>query len=165
MIIRHCCAISQIVVLFFRKTNVTLCCEIFESDAPPIPKSTQEVGQALTSGKMVDKLGKNPEFLKIQGRRTATSEMTLCYLCNTEVRSTATCKIKFLIFCARSVISSGTMEGTDAPVRTPRRGKKQVIFCIFLFFFFLRKEKLEAMSQPAFAFCQCGDKLRLWPAM
>merc|ERR1719209_2668416 len=57
------------------------------------------------------------------------------------------------------------MEGTDAPVRTPRRGKKQVIFYIFLLFFFLRKEKLEAMSQPAFAFCQCGDKLRLWPSM
>ena len=138
---------------------------MFESDDPPTPKSTQEVGQALISGRMVDKVGKNPEFLKIQGRRPTASGMTLCYLCNTEVRLTATCKIKFLIFFARSVISSGTMEGTDAPVRTPRRGKKQVIFCIFLFFFFLRKEKLEAMSQPAFAFCQCGDKLRLWPAM
>ena len=119
------------------------CCEIFESDDPPIPKSTQEVGQALTSGRMADKVRKNPnwpEFLKIQGRRPTASGMTLCYLCNTEVRSTATCKIKFLIFFARSVISSGTMEGTDATVRTPRRGKKQVIFCIFYSFLFKEGE-------------------------
>jgi len=44
------------------------CCEMFESDDPPTPKSTQEVGQAL-----------------ISGRRPVTSGMTLCYLCNTEI--------------------------------------------------------------------------------
>ena len=38
------------------------CCEIFESDDPPIPKSTQEVGQALVSGRMVEKSGKESKL-------------------------------------------------------------------------------------------------------